>query len=654
MVRIKIVILCLLGLLHVGATVYLVAPGYISIDEALHHWTTRAYSVTGGFALWNGYDEFATPELHHPYIRVHAGKLYSQYPPLFSVLALPFYRLFGFYGLFVLNSICFVLAVLITFFTAMRLFEDTELALNACLVLILATFAWEYSQAAWPHAAALLFVVGAFHLFVLAFWAPPNRGTVLPALAAGLVAGFGPGMRLDAVLVFPALVLPFVFARPWRPREACMVLLGAVPGMLVLAIVNSIKFGAFNPFYYGEGPGSQQIDYFGIMLPVVGVLVAVWVITRSRYSDLIGNHYRTLLMFAALVTLVACSCLPQLRGPVYKWITAAYAYVIDIRAYAPETEISAMTRSSGGGVVYIGALKKALLQSMPFLALLVVPLIETFRRSNYFAVFTVLFMVPLVVTGFNSYSIDHHGMGGLCLNCRYFVMCLPFFSILVAYALRYLKQQSEVRLGPVGIALTALATAGTYFLLTRILMTSIDALEFPLLIVPLVLAGLLLLVLVGCEFLTGRRRDALTRVTWVLVWAAMVWSGLVSFTYDYPEHRWARSVNYQCGKAICNTVAPNSILFAGTYWTAAIMAVEKDRVRIALPFTDQFRDFEALLTFQLKEGRKAFGSFTPDIWAQLQQGPLRSYKVTPLLQLPGALVKEISYTGNPGETRPRN
>ena len=134
MVRIKIVILCLLGLMHVGATVYLVAPGYISIDEALHHWTTRAYSVTGGFALWNGYDEFATPELHHPYIRVHDGKLYSQYPPLFSVLALPFYRLFGFYGLFVLNSVCFVLAVLISFFTAMRLFEDTELALN-CLVL---------------------------------------------------------------------------------------------------------------------------------------------------------------------------------------------------------------------------------------------------------------------------------------------------------------------------------------------------------------------------------------------------------------------------------------------------------------------------------------------------------------------------------------
>ena len=69
-------------------------------------------------------------------------------------------------------------------------------------------------------------------------------------------------------------------------------------------------------------------------------------------------------------------------------------------------------------------------------------------------------MVPLVVTGFNSVSIDHHGMGGLCLNCRYFVMCLPSFSILVAYALRYLKQQSEARLGPLGIALTASRTAG--------------------------------------------------------------------------------------------------------------------------------------------------------------------------------------------------
>ena len=66
----------------------------------------------------------------------------------------------------------------------------------------------------------------------------------------------------------------------------------------------------------------------------------------------------------------------------------ARVYAIHIRVRPSGTEISAMTRSSGGGVVYIGALKKALFQSMPFLALLVIPLIETSsRRSNHFAAF---------------------------------------------------------------------------------------------------------------------------------------------------------------------------------------------------------------------------------------------------------------------------
>ncbi len=129
----------------------------------------------------------------------------------------PLVRLWGVFGLFVANSVAFLGLVAVCFAAAKRLSHDIDLALNACFILILATFAWEYSQAIWPHSVAALCVLSAFYLAITSYYSAAGRSVTLTAFSAGLVAGFGLGIRLDVVLIFPALVLPFLFARPWRP-----------------------------------------------------------------------------------------------------------------------------------------------------------------------------------------------------------------------------------------------------------------------------------------------------------------------------------------------------------------------------------------------------------------------------------------------------
>jgi 4-amino-4-deoxy-L-arabinose transferase-like glycosyltransferase len=174
------------------------------------------------------------------------------------VLVSPLYRIAGYHGLFLGNALAFVGVVWLCFLIAQRLFRDLELSLNACLILVLATYAWQYSQAAWPHAASMLFVVGAFHLVLVALHSPRERTSLVLAFLAGLVTGIGVGVRLDVVFVLPALVLPFLFVSPWRPWRILAMGVGMLPGLAVLAVMNHAKFGIASPFTYGPTVGQAR------------------------------------------------------------------------------------------------------------------------------------------------------------------------------------------------------------------------------------------------------------------------------------------------------------------------------------------------------------------------------------------------------------
>jgi len=55
-------------------------PGHLSVDEGIYHFMSQSPARSGSLAIWNGYDEFPSPELALLVGRPHDGLLMPQYP----------------------------------------------------------------------------------------------------------------------------------------------------------------------------------------------------------------------------------------------------------------------------------------------------------------------------------------------------------------------------------------------------------------------------------------------------------------------------------------------------------------------------------------------------------------------------------------------
>jgi hypothetical protein len=308
-----------------------------------------------------------------------------------------------------------------------------------------------------------------------------------------------------------------------------------------------------------------------------------------------------------------------------------------LRVHDPNLMESSLARTPTGGLVYLGALKKSLLQSMPYLVVLIIPFLSPNRRED-FARLALLSLVPVAYLGFFAYTRDH---GGLCLNLRFFLPTLPFTSILVAYAIRDLRNRWSVHAGAVTWVIVTILTVGAYVLLTRVLSVSLEDQEFAFLVVPMLIAGFLMALLIGGELLQVEGADLLRGGAWILLIGAFTWSALVAFLYDYPTHRDQRIRNYIVGEQVLRVIPSDSVFFTYPYIDPFMRLAERDRVRIVLPGQDQFRDFPRILEFHIKAGRRAYGVFPAAVWSELKEGRLASYKTKPIIQFPDAYLAEI-------------
>lgn len=635
--RTKILLLVFLGLVHVFVSVYGVIPGYLSRDEPTYHMMVKSYAEGRGFEIWNGYREFPSPELASAWLVPHNGRLVSGYTYLHPLLGLPFYRLLGFRGLFVLNALAFVGVVGLCFTLAKRLFSDLDPALNACLILVLATFVWEYSQAAWTHMTALLFNVGSFLLCYLSIDSEDKKRAAAYAFTSGLVAGFGVGIRLDFVFIPACLALILVAAKPGRRSSSLVFLTGVVPGIAVLSVTNFAKYGTYMPFVSAPPSGDalgQVKPYLPLLAGVAVLGIGIWLIFHFKLLQLIWPHKRAALVAACLL-IGTVLVIPITRTLIWNQILGTYTLVVDLRLLPLDAEGLAMLRSPGRGVLYIGGLKKALLQSCPYLVMLALPALALLHKKRDSLQLAILFLIPAAYIIFYSHSSWH---GGLCLNLRYFTPILPYTSILAAYALRQLSPTFDRR-WTLGIA-TGLFLLGVGFLLRGWFLHSPAAAEFFFLTVPLMLAGALL-VFILLAWRDNENGLLPRRTAAAVALAAMAWSGLVAFAYDYPLAQRARHYNLTTGLKTASLVEPDSIFFANSL-DRFFALIESDRVRIARPSEDDFQDLPRLIDFHLAAGRRAYAAFQPRVWQVLGNGPLASFEINPLWSPLGFTLAEIS------------
>ncbi|MCK4620446.1 MAG: phospholipid carrier-dependent glycosyltransferase, partial [Desulfobacterales bacterium] len=409
------------------------------------------------------------------------GRLVSQYPYLFPVLSTPFYRIWGYRGLFFINVIAFAGIVFFCYAIARKLFQDRNLALNSCFILIFATFSWEYSQAAWPHATATFFHIATFYIFVCSFYAKTGRVAFLLALASGFITGFAMGIRLDSIFVLPCLIIPFLFLKPYRPLPAFATCIGALPGLVILTATNYAKFGVLSPFSYGRSIEASELKRY-LPFAVLGILTIVisWVLTRRPVISTLRRYKRTAIITTILLITVL-AIIPQVRTEVGNSLNGAYQLIVDLRVRDLDIREGALLRSEGGGMVYIDGLKKSLLQSCPYLVVLLLPFLRIIRNDKESVQLTILFLVPVAFIGFYAYHNGWHG--GLCMNLRYFIPILPFTSMLSAYAWREMSGNINLNWGRM-----CLLTTFLFAILFLTTLNGVDAQEFPFLTLPLLLA----------------------------------------------------------------------------------------------------------------------------------------------------------------------
>lgn len=587
-------------LLHFAATALWMVPGHFSVDEVGYHWMTK--SVAGGWPWYidNGYEQIPSAELQVAVastIKAVGGHLHGKFPLGFPLLAAPLYRWIGFRALFVLNAAAFAVVLLLTWRLACRYLEPFW-ALAACAIWGLATFSWEYSQGAWPHMTALAFSLGGYVLALeTAGCAGRQASAAWRALGTGLLLGAGMTVRLDGALFLAAAGLVFLFARPSRFANAAWMLAGTGPAFLALAWDNHRKYGVWQVFSYGPGAiGLRRFQTLALVLLGAGAVALCAHVWKG------GSLRRKPGALAAVVLLVCAGLFALGVGPRRLGATLrnSYAVIADMSAMDPQRMEAGMTRTMSGGVRYLGQFKKAVLQSTPYLGLL---LAYAWRRLSATdrKPFAPLFL-PILALALAYGPTAWHG--GLCLNQRYFLPVFPFTSVLTALVLRDLLGEAATRVRR-GAPIGWLASLVLVFLLCMAVYAFLAVppepflMRFPLALSVLVAACTVL-------FYAGPWQGrAFIRATAAAgVGAALGWSAATAFGYDLYAAAQRRKANLHISQTVMPQVERGSLLFVPVFDPFAGLI---DRgVRLANPWQDDFQSFRLLIRHHLGKGARVF------------------------------------------------
>lgn len=474
----------------------MVAPsGAFSADDALYVEMARAMAENGSLRLTAIDAPGGAPAMARPFAPLVDGAPAPQYPSGYAFVGAPFFAVAGVNGLMGLNALSFMAAVWLTFSLARRLGANAGAAAG---LFAGATFASSYALAIWPHMLTLAMTLAAARLTLDATGAAAQR--FLTAGGAGFLIALAASVRVDAMLAAAALFLWLrLFGAPSDRRLALSFGAGLAPGLALCASVNLAKFGIFQPFTYGATGGFDSASrYAPLMLAFAAVAAA------SMLTDVSSPRMRALLRdwrkIAAAAAAVFAAAIVIAPEPVVNYAHALYALVGDLQSL-PDTRLQpGLERGADGWLAFWGLPKKALAQSIPYLALALLPLAGFFcgRRVRETAFCSALAAAPIAFYALNYWH------GGMAFNMRYFLPVLPFIAILAAFALDELRACQPFSVA-IAAALAILGSlAASWFLF--ILPAQAPALATPARIYPQLVLAVALSMAIGALLLRYQSR----------------------------------------------------------------------------------------------------------------------------------------------------
>jgi hypothetical protein len=616
------------ALVALGVAWRLCIPGCFSIDEATLLLSARSLAQGHGIEVWNGFEETGSPALAPGWLQPVGGRLVSQYPDFFLFLSLPAFRALGLRGLMLVNLLAFAAVVGLTWRLAATRFGRSTAA-AAVALLAGGSFAIEYAVGAWPHMTSALLVLAPLALVDAAVvHASPRRAASLAALA-GAIGGFGIGVRLDVAFGLAGLAGALLLRRPARGLVVAALGAGAVPPLALLALLNHEKFGRATPFTYGASYGIATGA--GRFLPLAGialalVLVVAWLRGREGRST---RGRGGILLVAVAASLVGVLAFAPARRVVASAAAGVAELAVDLRLRGGDHPDAEPGRERGDPVRHFGALKKALLQSCPWLVVAGIPWVLAVRRREGADLLLLWGSVPgAYLLAYGAFAWD----GGLALNQRYFVPALPALALLGARGLEQLRARAQLP----ARAVAGLAAVTTVALVAVSSLSAGDAaVETRMLLdLPLLLATILGVVLL----LAGRAGSSLA-VRRLALAAAAVAIGFSVFSCplgDLPRTLERRARFAAAGERVRDELRGDALLLSEPTVTLASAIDATSRARLANPSHDFYRSFGALVAHHLAAGHQVFLSVPPARYPALVDAGLeRLYRVR---EIPGTTV----------------
>jgi hypothetical protein len=486
-------------------------------------------------------------------------------PPLYALLALPF-SWFGWTSLFLLSVLAFVVTAWCVYALVREHGGSMPGAVIATVLFTLGGFSIEYALGMWPHMLSISLTTSAL-LWTTRSWHRPMPAAVI----AGLLAATAVGVREQNIVIAGGLgASMLMFARP-RWRAMTFYAAGLALPLLLISAINLERLGSFHP------------------LPKLGSYASE---TRSAAEPA--------------------------AAPVGGPAAVLWAKVVDFRGHPPFTDplkerLFRNDPATGVPIVGGGVVKKALLQSAPWIALALVMLLAGWRSNAGAAALPAPLLgtsLWIVVPVFGVIAAAGFGRSdGLAYNQRYLLELVPVFAVVAGLA-----SDRRTALAPF-FAGAVVSAAGAVALLA---MTDVPERYRLIALVPLVIAALCVL----AGLLRPRRISEVLLPA--VIGIALGWSVLIHLTDDVRASRERRTAHDDVLRAIDPHIPEGAALF--TYWggrdALGPLMLTKDALLIDA-WADQGADAVRLRNALHARGQRVFvrvDGFPLPLLSELSQG----------------------------------